>query len=555
MALQIPTIPRCNLSLVHHPSLYPNYVYPYTNTLIAKIYNIDAIPYKVQLLKSNMIKFGDFESQVLAQNSTHDNINNFQCYFRLGLVENYVKRDSAVYCLNWLTMRWYINADVEMSLLDGNHKPFFVQRIQHHFDKFNPSIKYDMSTMNEMLLIGTTKYYKHQCLTISIKFTIMDASIPSPKPVTLDFKNNLMSSKVMADKSVTINETVYPLCSHLVKMNCPMLLWTWTHDLMSKANLSSASINHFLKLIHHQPLINIDDFDTLIQMKWLSMLLNTRFISFEKMYDHYIIPALVYADQDQHIRYLTDAFALAVLYPAFVKEVYTLMQHVVSRHSLDEYFFESVIERISSAHIARFMALITAKSINKVKIYTIDVPNNEPTFVFNDMLMNLASATQPTLDMHEYNDAALAFRKAHLSSIPKPNFVIKTMDGGQYNIHGWFLYARWSYFQKMIDFGGKETSERQMTLSEDWNTSRLQQFLKYIYGISCEFKHQDDALWILEHGRCYDWIDAQDQPTLGFESLIKSCNNHVFDLHSLEICGKLQSNAIKNDDDSTSGRL
>lgn len=505
--------PTCDVSLVYNHSLYPDYSFPYTNRLVVKFYNVKDMAENEPLISSNIITLGAFQCYLIGRTRIGDNGKGFTCSVKLKP--------------HHLDSSQWIKAHINMSLkhrtdykLDSNN---FITC------KFNVENLYDSGywTVHNTLLTDESGYYNDQCLTLSIKFTIYKTSLSQQHPLVFNFANNLLGSKVIDDHTIVINRQIYPIFYDLVNQCCPRLLLDWTQSLINKANLSPNSINRFLHFIHRQSLTKIDDFKIMLEMKWLFLICDMLFLELAKEYDDCVTKLFTIPIRDQIIGYMIDTFALAVLYPIFIEEVYALLQQFCNHFDLDEYFFEVTMQKIAPSHFPQFLTLCMKKFVKNVQIKTIEIPKCKLPHSLDSLLSMLSAVTIPALDPHNYDDVSMSYRNYHLSLMSKPDFILNTVDGGVYNCHKWFLYAGWSYFKNMLDFGGKEAMENQMLLSEDWTTSRLQQFLRYLYAVECDFKLVEDAFWLLQYGQCYGIIDSYNLPATGFERLVESCINLI----------------------------
>ena len=55
----------------------------------------------------------------------------------------------------------------------------------------------------------------------------------------------------------------------------------------------------------------------------------------------------------------------------------------------------------------------------------------------------------------------------------------------------------------MIESGLKEANDNEMTLSDDWNKSRFEKFMKYIYLNEIEFDELKDVEWLMNDRQLY----------------------------------------------------
>lgn len=507
--------PTCDISLVYKHSLYPNYSFPYTNRLVVKFYNVKDMYNNSKFIRSNIITLGSCKCSFIGRTRIGYNNNgkDFECYLKLKPIQ---ANDS----------QW-IKACVNMTLKHNvNNEKDINYSIKH---KFNKDCKYDIGykfwTSNGSTFAEKMGFYKNQCLTFSVKFTIYKASFSQPHPVIINFANNFLDSKVIGVDNIVISGKHYSIFYDLVNQCCPMLLLDWTQGLITKANLLPLSLERFLQIIHHQERTEIDDFKIMLELKWLFMLCAIPFIELAKEYDDCMNKVFSCRIRDQIIGHIIDAFALTVLYPPFVKEFYLILQHFCTHFDLNEQFFEMIMQKFGSSHFVQFVTLCVTKSVEKIQIKAIEIPECKRYYDLDNLLIMLGGVTIPSLDPHNYDNMIIFDPELnhYFNLLPKPDFILSTVYGGNYKCHKWLLYARWRYFKNMLDFGGKETIENQMLLSEDCTNSRLQQLLRYIYTIECDFKLQEDALWLLQYGQYYGIIDSDKLPASGFERLVESC--------------------------------
>lgn len=520
--------PNCDISLMYPHSAYPDYTYPYSNTIIAKFHNAHNAIADV-IVSSNIITIGSLQCRCLGLLYTHKDGKDFNCCFELKFVDSDDK--------------FWIMARIDFRLRNESLASQIEQSIEHKFDVTKADIGFKLWKEDGTLFKESAGYYKEQCLTFVIRFAIFETSASPPQPTTFNFAHHLLNSKLISDVYITINDTKYSICHDWVSLRASLLLLDWTQSLITNAHLSTKSIHQFLKLLHCEPLDDLNDFSTMLEVKWLSVVCDSSLLHREKEYDASMTKAFANFNREEAMNVVIDAFSLAILYPPFAKEVYALLQQYGKCWTFTPQFFDTAVERISHFLIGQFLALTHATSYDQVQIGEIKLPDSRRFYNLDLAFVNLAWSTVPKLNNNDNADAKpikhdrWSLRPKELYPYkPKPDFTIKTMDGGQYQSHSWFLYARWTYFKHMIDLGGVEATQRQMTMSEECTTSHLKQLLQYLYCVNCDFKHEDDATWVLQYGHYYGMMNMDREPTHGFEQLVESCVKIVFQRPTLDNC-------------------
>lgn len=94
----------------------------------------------------------------------------------------------------------------------------------------------------------------------------------------------------------------------------------------------------------------------------------------------------------------------------------------------------------------------------------------------------------------------------------KPDFVIRlTHDETHYHVHKFILCGRWRYFSLLLQSGLKEVEEGCMLLPEEWNLSRLQKWITYIYLNRFQFNTLEDTEWFMTYGSMYMMTETTNE--------------------------------------------
>lgn len=103
-----------------------------------------------------------------------------------------------------------------------------------------------------------------------------------------------------------------------------------------------------------------------------------------------------------------------------------------------------------------------------------------------------------------YTIQSLPSPPTHVISWCQPDFIIRLIhDDKNYHVHKFVLCGRWRYFTLLLNAGLKESKDDQMILTDDWNDSRLEKWMNFIYLDKIMFHEDEDVKWILKNARLY----------------------------------------------------
>jgi len=120
------------------------------------------------------------------------------------------------------------------------------------------------------------------------------------------------------------------------------------------------------------------------------------------------------------------------------------------------------------------------------------------------------------------------------------NFTISTDDGTKVRVHDWVLYARWPYFQYLINSGFSESEEHQLELpSEVYSPNLLRCFVRYLYTqeVDC-FDTDPLKLQLLRLAPQFNLVDLSTPPVPHphFKRLLMHCRVALNGPCTLETC-------------------
>ena len=108
--------------------------------------------------------------------------------------------------------------------------------------------------------------------------------------------------------------------------------------------------------------------------------------------------------------------------------------------------------------------------------------------------------------------------------VPTPKTVRNALVGGMR-----YLYTRWMWFKRLMDFGGEEKKNRTAKMPAWMSMSLLRAVLGHIHEEWFdEALAVSDALALLEHRQEFDICDADDKPVAPFVALYDHCMAVVF---------------------------
>ena len=92
-----------------------------------------------------------------------------------------------------------------------------------------------------------------------------------------------------------------------------------------------------------------------------------------------------------------------------------------------------------------------------------------------------------------------------------------------------YLYTRWKWFKRLMDFGGEETKNRTAKMPDWMSMNVLRSILGYVHEEWFDkVLSVSDALVLLEHRHEFDICDADDKPIAPFEGLYSYYMDVVF---------------------------
>lgn len=120
------------------------------------------------------------------------------------------------------------------------------------------------------------------------------------------------------------------------------------------------------------------------------------------------------------------------------------------------------------------------------------------------------------------------------------NFSIMTDDGTSLRVHDWVLYARWPYFQHLINSGFSESEQHQLELPSDtFSPELLKCFVRYLYTQDVEpFDSDTLKLQLLRVAPQFNLVDLSSPPVPHphFKRLLMHCRVVLNAPCTLESC-------------------
>lgn len=130
---------------------------------------------------------------------------------------------------------------------------------------------------------------------------------------------------------------------------------------------------------------------------------------------------------------------------------------------------------------------------------------------------SLSSSAAEPLNMEQFVD---------ILKVPvcPPDFQL-IVEGTSLKCHKAILYGRWPYFARALRMGGVEFHTNTLELPEDTlSPSLMQALLEYFYSNKvCAIETEDDCITLLKHSLLFGFVDLDNEPQPGFETLMSHC--------------------------------
>lgn len=332
---------------------------------------------------------------------------------------------------------------------------------------------------------------------------------------------------------MVLKKKSYEVCQDWMMLRCPKFMDPSVQNLIHQASISIESLDIWVAYLHNMDFCNTEDIMILLQLQWLCVLCDVEHEIFHQtLYGVWqdILDKSKTSPQWNAVIFevLIQAYHLQRFYSNFLTQFYefTAQYRHVYQSGLSIEHITLLLQQVSPEQAPDLIFTLTQipkDGMSSQPLYTnsskdvIDWKNTFPP-TLDAIYQTLASQTQPPLITSIITHAPIV----------TPDLTLLTLDETcSFQCHSWFLYAKWHYFKKLMDFGGVEATSMHVILSEDWTPSCLYALLKYIYTQKIEFVEEDDIVWVIEHALQYNLVDSDGKPHIGFEALIYHCKEMI----------------------------
>lgn len=327
---------------------------------------------------------------------------------------------------------------------------------------------------------------------------------------------------------MTWKEKKYKFTHEWLLLRCPHLLLEETQHAIANAPISLKALNIFYETIHAEYMTDLTNDVTLMieicclldicHLDWHTLLFSHWSPSMHPIFDQNV------SMKKKILSWLMDVYLRIPQYPSLYKLFNQLLMLSDCRLIMNAQDFKSIRSLIPVERVDEFLACVTGRTLmQEVDLDQKETPvHMHPFITIYDIFSQLATQTQPPLNTSVCKPPWSAL------IIMNPDFTLHTVDGTSIRCHSLVLYYQWSYFRKMIQFGGKEANEKEMTFSEDWSGDRLRHMLNYLYIDKITFSDIQDMIWLYQTGIQYEYMNLNRVAWIPFVNLVKYYRQRCF---------------------------